>query len=1428
MRINTNVMSYMAYNAVTRSTGLLAKASEKLATGLRVNSAADDAAGLAISEKMTAQIRGLDQASRNAQDGMSLLQTAEGALNEIHSMLQRMRELAIQAASDVLTAEDRDYIQLEVNELSRQITDIANQTQFNKKKLLNGDSAILWSASTSDIRVLVGGTLLKKDIFGQTTNAEGNYKITFETVQAGTGQVQKSNILYLKHGTQDTNGTTNESSGVNSFSSLNMVEGVWRVDTRAEPFGGVYYYQGDYNPSDATAVGATLEKNGVSDLAPGEYAIQLSDNVPMMATFDTTQVDDIYQSIRTDSSGDDIRGLDTFDAAFVATSGDSVTASVTGTIQSDILRGVAASLGTIDTFNTDMNVYTYYEVTGRDERDLITAELLLDTQYISPQNGAVNLNLDYRTEAGSKIDISLDYAAADDVFFYQVSDTFDTNNETLLFEFKGPGGTPFYSFDVTSYLSAGRMDMDDIKDAIMTAYSAGTPQMLSDVDIGASAIGGTSRYLEIDFTDKTNSGITMTIGGSLAATLGIGITNATTGTPPIKSSGFVVREEKSIAGLSGQNIDDIVNILNDTSGPLVGDGFHAEYNVSVNDPDKRAGTFRIVRDGGTRSIIFGGPVQGQVETELGVAGLESGGSGGITGAAIIDRLGITGEDVGDKSLQDLAGIINSSMTANGVAGFSAIGHIDTNPGYGSSKLSYLELQNNSIYKVELSDSVKGTLAELFGPSPISLDRDKEENGNRVFVDEDITIDIVPGSVASSIALQLNSAIYAMLSADQLSGTGASFSDAVPGIDFTNASSAYNIEINDDVTFGKTSIASLLWDSSTGSSVARNAATATIASNPLRTTPGNGQIKIDINSLDIASALNEINLAIAVASTDFDGVKAVWLDTATGLYYDPATNFYTDPSNGGYFNPADSTWYDPNGTALGTQPAHPDVSANGNSGPLEGKIIFINGTSNLLTIKQTSTNAADGINATGRGIFAPVGDGDIEFTMTAGQRSAQNASNTLQAKDALRLLVAWEGNEADGDDIGPGSRTVEVYEDYDNAALMNAKLAETLSTPLAGLYEHFVLNGGTTGSDFSDGDSWMMFTNAANTGGDSLNVKLSDDQTRNGQGLQSQGITYYFDDGVLDRLNSYGGTPVINQMAWAGGGPGNQYENLRHNIDIGDGILGTASSILFSYGERANGGDFDEWAMDGSNGNSTPYYAQAYYGEQTTYHIASGAGIDDVVKGVQVNKMNDVNGSLLFIYHAGSNPFFEVKTKTVSRSGGSIDEDSITINASILNGTPIILPIGGIAFDGILVDTSGLTDGDKFVINVAAAAKLDSMATPLNPSFISNENISIYADLSRSGGTGWDSKSQYRFANGAMPDGNYKGFIIDNLTGAEKSGALTLSVGTLNTASGVGDPGNPLSTGDDEAFWIRAEVNNPGRLIPGASGLVTSVYIKDLE
>ena len=116
----------------------LSRSTEKLSSGYRINRASDDAAGLSISEKMRGQIRGLKQASTNAQDGQSLIQTAEGAMNEIHSVLQRMRELVVQAKNDTYLSEDRAKIQAEMHQLESEITRIATQTQFNKMNLLNG------------------------------------------------------------------------------------------------------------------------------------------------------------------------------------------------------------------------------------------------------------------------------------------------------------------------------------------------------------------------------------------------------------------------------------------------------------------------------------------------------------------------------------------------------------------------------------------------------------------------------------------------------------------------------------------------------------------------------------------------------------------------------------------------------------------------------------------------------------------------------------------------------------------------------------------------------------------------------------------------------------------------------------------------------------------------------------------------------------------------------------------------------------------------------------------------------------------------------------------------------------------------------------------------------------------------------------------
>ncbi|MFZ5987151.1 MAG: flagellin [Bacillota bacterium] len=183
MRINNNMMAFNAHRQLKVNGAQQEKSLEKLSSGYRINRAGDDAAGLSISEKMRAQIRGLNQASRNAQDGISLIQTAEGALQETHAILQRMRELAVQAANDTNVTKDRSAIKLELDDLRDEVTRIAQKTQFNTRTLLAG-------GLTSGITVQIGankGETLSVKIATMTANKLSIHALNVASaVPAGT------------------------------------------------------------------------------------------------------------------------------------------------------------------------------------------------------------------------------------------------------------------------------------------------------------------------------------------------------------------------------------------------------------------------------------------------------------------------------------------------------------------------------------------------------------------------------------------------------------------------------------------------------------------------------------------------------------------------------------------------------------------------------------------------------------------------------------------------------------------------------------------------------------------------------------------------------------------------------------------------------------------------------------------------------------------------------------------------------------------------------------------------------------------------------------------------------------------------------------------------------------------------------------------
>ena len=198
LRINHNVTSLSTYANLSSTSTKMEKSIAKLSSGLRINSASDDAAGLAISEKMRSQISGLNRAKLNAQDGMSMVQTAEGGLNETESIIQRMRELAIQASNDTLTSNDRLEIQKEINQLSSAIDDIADSTEFNTKKLLNGSQTAQISSSSNFVKGMVTG--------GAASG--GDFSVKMEVVQGGISQMQTSQMFMNKNTGELANGST--------------------------------------------------------------------------------------------------------------------------------------------------------------------------------------------------------------------------------------------------------------------------------------------------------------------------------------------------------------------------------------------------------------------------------------------------------------------------------------------------------------------------------------------------------------------------------------------------------------------------------------------------------------------------------------------------------------------------------------------------------------------------------------------------------------------------------------------------------------------------------------------------------------------------------------------------------------------------------------------------------------------------------------------------------------------------------------------------------------------------------------------------------------------------------------------------------------------------------------------------------------------
>ena len=268
MIINHNMNALNAHRNMATNTSAAGKSMEKLSSGLRINRAGDDAAGLAISEKMRGQISGLEQASRNASDGISLIQTAEGALNETHNILQRMRELAVQGANDTNTSDDRVAIEEEMSQLTEEISRISETTEFNGQSLLQGTfsgSFQIGANSNQTIGLQIGGTssndlgltggvkLSYETSNGASKLSEGTYKVT------GTGANKK--LL-------DSNGkVVGKIDATADNNKLTLADGT-EIQLKHE------VKEGTSIKFDSTGFQVTLTKgDGSKDLAAGDYKV---------------------------------------------------------------------------------------------------------------------------------------------------------------------------------------------------------------------------------------------------------------------------------------------------------------------------------------------------------------------------------------------------------------------------------------------------------------------------------------------------------------------------------------------------------------------------------------------------------------------------------------------------------------------------------------------------------------------------------------------------------------------------------------------------------------------------------------------------------------------------------------------------------------------------------------------------------------------------------------------------------------------------------------------------------------------------------------------------------------------------------------------------------------------------------------------------
>jgi flagellin len=473
MVISTNMSALNTTNQLNKNTSLMNSSLEKLSSGYSINSAADNAAGLAISEKMRSQIQGLDQASSNSQDAISLVQTADGALDETTSILKRMRELAVQASSDTLTDDDRVSIQDEVDQLRQELDRISNDTEYNTKKLLNGDSGASTAVSGTNSAAIDA----TKTVAGNNTTS-GTYTVKYTAVatQASTGL------------STSTTGIAAATDSASAFAGDITINGTTITIESGDTIEGVL--EKINAQSETTGVEATLDTT-----TTGNYFIKLSDDTygsdseVTLAADNATLTGLFNATSSTTATSVTVNGTDaagTINGAIATANGNTLTAfDLTVTGDDDALAALNEEYATT-------NATAIAAVTTA-QTNLTTALAAADTA--NGDTALTDLYNDYLAGTATAADLTTALAAndtADGTTLEASFDTLVTAQETL-------ANIPVATADVDV----------DASSALTFQIGANSNQTMSvsigDMDANALGVAGSTSTTGIDLTTVSSA-----------------------------------------------------------------------------------------------------------------------------------------------------------------------------------------------------------------------------------------------------------------------------------------------------------------------------------------------------------------------------------------------------------------------------------------------------------------------------------------------------------------------------------------------------------------------------------------------------------------------------------------------------------------------------------------------------------------------------------------------------------------------------------------------------------------------------------------------------------------------------------------------------------------------------------------------------------